>query len=230
MEINEITVALKHKEGSYGIMDLAADTNALRFTIDKYGIAECDLPATNSHIRVYSLPDNLMDTLEARYDEHENLQEITYDNYGQTRYLYINLSSDYKDSVIKQYVAQNVQMIADRILESDEPVMRLIFDSFYDGEAVSYYATAGRESDRADILEKYGNDSDILDNSGNYPRNKWIFADNASLGIILMCSDSKERNKLFNEIKEALTEGIINLVDSRIAKTEDYKVITNQFD
>ena len=171
-----------------------------------------------------------MDTLEARYDENEILKEITYDNYGQTRYLYINLSSDNKDSVIKQYVAQNVQMIADRILESDEPVMRLIFDSFYDGEAVSYYAAAGRESDRADILDKYGNDSDILDNSGNYPRNKWIFADSASLGIILMCSDSKERNKLFNEIKEALTEGIINLVDSRIAKTEDYKVITNQFD
>lgn len=232
MEENNIVIPLKYKEGTFTLKDITvSDEECLVFEFDKYGICECEVPVTSSHIRIYSLPEDVTDTIKITYDEIGEIQKVTYDNYGQNAYLYVNISTPKKrEPIIDQYISQNVKKITDAILSIDEPIMRLIFDRFYDGESVNFYVAAGKERDRVDILKEYRNDLNALNNSGNYPPNEWIMADTKTLGIILMCCNHNESNKLFQEICDEMVNKIIKQIEDKIEKTEDYQLCVNQYD
>ena len=108
MEENNIVIPLKYKEGTFTLKDITvSDEECLVFEFDKYGICECEVPVTSSHIRIYSLPEDVTDTIKITYDELGEIQKVTYDNYGQNAYLYVNISTPKKrEPVIDQYISQ----------------------------------------------------------------------------------------------------------------------------
>lgn len=160
-----------------------------------------------------------------------DIDKISYKSDDVTKLVYINLTDQsFANKCIEEFVIENAARISDELLKKEGKISRLFIEYFYDGEAVDYAAKIGYQSDMQEIIDSYDGDLDAINCSGDYPMENRVECDNATLAVMLMCSDCNIRGDIFRNICNLMTEKIRNTVLDKLDKTEDFKFIDAEYD
>ena len=226
-------IPLKFEAGEYKFYRLNdSDSECLKLNYDeKYELLTYEAPMFENEVRIYTVPQDKMPTqLTAVYDEYGTLERVTLPGASE-RLLYIWLKDAAKsESVVLEYVRTQADEISEKIIERGQAISRLFFDRFYDGEAVDISVGTATAEEMQAVIDKYDGDTSTVDNSGNYPRENMIMIRFEPLAIMLMCTDGEYRSTIFEKAAAAFEERIKSRVLDKISKTEDFKIISEEYD
>ncbi len=223
-------VPLKHKEGTYKIEEIGNFSGEF-IDIEYIG---CDIfryivPKYDKEVRIYGVKENHVFT--ATYDGDGIIKHIELKREKRTELVYINFKdNEHAKENIWQYSCFWGDRISEKILEYKGKVSRLFIEYFYDGDAVDFAAKIGTPKDVQNIFAQYGDGSDAIDNSGDYPFENRIEADNDTLRILLLCTDNDFDCELCGFSVYVMTERIKENVLDKLDKTDDFKFIAEEYD
>lgn len=235
-------IPIQYKEGVFGFGEFEEDANnmedsqiiALDYT--DYGeIVEYTIPivseyndATNELI-LYGIPkDELVQTLQAAYNQNGRLEKITayIKNKEMLFYIYYENSEAAKQEIQKFALETADTMIAE-IAKCKEEVARLFVEYFEDGEAMDFHAGIGTKAEKTAIEQKY-KDKDSGDNFGNYSSD-YIHGNNEGLYTRVKCA-SNEGMDFFYFAVEIMEKHIMKKAPELLNRTEDFRFISYQYD
>lgn len=231
--IENYNIPLNYKEGTYNakeIKDFVGETINIE-------CVNCDIvyryvtPKYDREVLFYEYLSDDNVSITATYDSNGVIKYIKFHRGDNTKFIYINFKDNEhaKESVLK-YSYYWSDRISEKILEHKGKISRLFMEHFYDGVAVDLVARIGTPEDMQNIFARYGDGDDAVDNSGDYPYENRIEADNETLGIMLLCADGKFCGELYELAVAVMTERIKNNVLDKIDKTEDFKFLDAEYD
>lgn len=223
-------VPLKYKEGTYTAEEIT-DFSGEIIDIEYMG---CDIfhyrvPKYDREVRIYEVKENHVFT--ATYDSDGIIKHIELKREKRTELVYINFKdNEHAKENIWQYSCFWGDKLSERILEHKEKISRLFIEHFYDGQAVDFAAKTGTPEDMKNIFARYGDGNDAVDNSGDYPFENRIEADNDTLGKMLSCTEDNFCVELYYFAVYVMTERIKNNVLDKLNKTDDFKFLDVEYD
>lgn len=221
---------LNYKEGTYTAEEIT-DFSGEVIDIEYMG---CDIfhyrvPKYDGEVRVYEVKENHV--FMAAYDSDGVIKYIELKREKRTELVYINFKdNEHAKENIWQYSCFWGDKLSERILEHKEKISRLFIEHFYDGQAVDFAAKTGTPEDMKNIFARYGDGSDAVDNSGDYPFENRIEADNNTLGVMLSCTEYNFCVELYYFAVYVMTERIKNNVLDKLNKTDDFKFLDAEYD
>lgn len=223
-------IPLKYKEGTFRAEEIK-DFSGEVIDIEYIGcdMFRCIVPKYDREVRMYGVFGNY--AFMATYDSDGVIKHIELKREKRTELVYINFPDrENAKENIWQYSCFWGDWISEKILERKEKISRLFFEHFYDGQAVDFAAKIGTPKDMQDIFARYGDGSHLIDNSGDYPFENRIEADNDTLRIMLSCTDNGFDCELYGFSVYVMTERIKNNVLDKIDKTDDFKFLDAEYD
>lgn len=221
---------LNYKEGTYTAEEIT-DFSGEVIDIEYMG---CDIfhyrvPKYDGEVRVYEVKENHV--FMATYDSDGVIKYIELKREKRTELVYINFKdNEHAKENIWQYSCFWGDKLSERILEHKEKISRLFIEHFYDGQAVDFAARTGTPEDMKNIFARYGDGNDAVDNSGDYPFENRIEADNDTLGKMLSCTEDNFCVELYYFAVYVMTERIKNNVLDKLNKTDDFKFLDVEYD
>ena len=213
-------IPLKFNAGEYKFGELPdyKPGECLELEYDnEYQLITYNAPLYDSEVRVYSVPrEHMPDGLTAVYADDGALDKIEFADGERVRLFYIcfkNISKS--ERAVLKYVKEQA---------------RLFIEKFYDGEAADIAVKTATAEEMRAVIDKYNGELRTADNSGNYPIDNRIELDREALGVMLMCTLSHVRSMLFNKAAEAFEERLKKRVLDKIQKTEDFRLISEEYD
>lgn len=228
-------IPLKFKAGEFKFNELDDIKNGECLELDydsEYQLITYNAPMYGSEVRIYTVPRELMpNALTAVYDKNGVLDKVWFSDGECTRLFYIWFKDiGASERGVLKFVKEQADKISKEIIGRKQTLARLFVEKFYDGEAVDIAAkTAATEEMRA-VIKEYNGETENADNSGNYPVENRLELDCEALGIMLMCTNGDFRSMLFNKASETFEERIKSRVLGKIAKTDDFKFISEEYD
>ena len=223
-------VPLKYKEGTYKVDEIVNFSGKV-IDIEYIG---CDIfryivPKYDREVRIYGVNENHV--FMATYDNVGVIKHIELKREKRTELVYINFKdNEHAKENIWQYSCFWADRISEKILERKEKISRLFIEHFYDGQAVDFAAKTGTPEDMQNIFAQYGDGSDAIDNSGDYPFENRIEADNDTLRIMLSCTDNGFDCELYGFSVYVMTERIKENILEKLDKTDDFKFLDAEYD
>lgn len=227
------SIPLKYKEGTFRPEEIK-DFSGESIDVEYIGCGELYryiVPKYDREVIIYEKLGDNNPVVTATYDSNGVIKHIELQRNNRKELMYINFPDrETAKENIWQYSCYWGDRISEKILERKEKISRLFIEHFYDGQAVDFAAKIGTPKDMQDIFARYGDGSDTIDNSGDYPYENRIESDNDTLGIMLLCIDSKFAGELYGFAVYVMTERIKNSVLDKIDKTDDFKFIDAEYD
>ena len=228
-------IPLKFNAGEYKFGELPdyKPGECLELEYDnEYQLITYNAPLYESEVRVYSVPrEHMPDGLTAVYADDGALDKIEFADGERVRLFYIcfkNISKS--ERAVLKYVKEQAERIAKEIIGRKQTLARLFIEKFYDGEAADIAVKTATAEEMRAVIDKYNGELRTADNSGNYPIDNRIELDREALGVMLMCTLSHFRSMLFNKAAEAFEERLKKRVLDKIQKTEDFRLISEEYD
>ena len=222
-------VPLTLEEGQYMIEPEEGDPNAsgegyLHIARTEYSFLEYRHPEFGDAIRVYEAPEDL--TMIAAYGKDGALSQVSFKVSGSElpRLVYL------KKPFWMGFISLTEFKMRRQILRETGEVSRLFFDSFYDGDAVDFYALAGTPEDMEAIRAHYGADTGAVNNSGDYPSEKQIRCDTEQFRIMLFCTPPEQRVQMYRDTVRQIIGGITGNALPKLNKTMDFRLIAGEYD
>ena len=129
-----------------------------------------------------------------------------------------------------KFVKAEADKISDVIIKRKQTLQRIFIEKFYDGEAVDIAVKTATAEEVQAVIDKYDGEITAADNSGNFPLENRLELDRETLGVMLMCTDSLLKNRLYNKAAETFAERIKSRVLKKIRTTEDFRFIMDEYD
>lgn len=233
MSIYKIPLKFKAGEFKFNELDDIKKGECLELDYDnEYQMITYNVPMYENEARIYTVPRALMPkALTAVYDKNGELDKVEFNDNGRTRLFYIRFSDIGKsERGVLKFIKEQADKISKEIIGRKQKLSRLFFGRFYDGEAVELAIRTATTEEMQAVIDYYHGDLEAADNSGNYSVEKMITVDYEPLGVMLMCTNSDFSSMLFNKAAEALEERIKSRVLGKIDTTEDFKVISEEYD
>lgn len=229
----EFKIPLRFKAGSFKFGELSggSDETLVLDYDSEYELLTYSAPMYENEVRVYTVPRELMpNALSAVYNESGALDKVELAEAERTRLIYIWFKDiNASKRVVLKYVKEQADRMSKEILGRKQKLARLFFGKFYDGEAVEIAVKTATAEEVQAVIDEYGEQSSA-DNSGNYPVEKMIMLEYEPLEVMLMCTNGDFRSMLFDLAANAAEERIKSRVLDKIAKTEDFKFISEEYD
>lgn len=228
-------IPLRYNAGEYKFGELPDDKpgECLELEYDnEYQLITYNVPMYGNEARIYTVPRELMpNALTAVYNDSGELDKVEFSEGERTRLIYIwykNISASERG--VLKFVKEQADKISKEIIAKKQTLARLFVEKFYDGEAVDIAAKTATAEEMQAVIDQYNGELQTADNSGNYPVENRIEIDREALGIMLMCTLSHFQSMLFNKAAEAFEERLKSRVLNKIDKTEDFKLISEEYD
>lgn len=232
--MSEYKIPREFQAGEYKFGELNGSDECLVFNYDeKYELLTYEAPVIESEVRVYTVPREKMPAeLTAVYDKDRALEKIIFSNAGEPeRLLYMWFRNIMKsEHAVLKYVKAQADEIAKKIIKKKRTLSRLFFGRFYDGEAVELAVVPATAEEAQAVIAENDGDISAADNSGNYPRENMLAVVNEPLAVMLMCTYGEFRSMLFNKAALTFEERVKDRVLEKISKTEDFQIISEEYD
>lgn len=228
-------IPLKFKEGEYKFGEFPDYKQGECLELDydtEYQMINYEVPMYGSEARIYTVPRALMpNALTAVYDKNGELDRVEFSEGERKRlfYAWFKHIGASERSVLK-FVKEQADKIAKEIIGKKQTLARLFVGKFYDGEAVEIAVRTATSEEMREVIEYYNGDVTAADNSGNYSVEKMITVDYEPIAVMLMCTNGDFRSMLFNKAAETFEERLKKRVLDKIAKTDDFKFISEEYD
>lgn len=223
----------KFKAGEFKFNELNnSDGEHLELDYDEeYQLLTYNAPMYESEVRVYTVPrEKIPDELTAVYDKDGALEKITLPGEPE-RLLYMWFEHIMKsEHAVLKYVKAQADEIAGKIIKQKRTLSRLFFDRFYDGEAVDIAAGTATAEEVQAVIDEYDGDTSAADNSADFPEENMFRVNYEPIGVMLMCTNGDFRSMLFDKAAAAFEERVKKAVLGKIKTTEDFKVISEEYD
>ncbi|MDE5772619.1 MAG: hypothetical protein K2I06_13530 [Ruminococcus sp.] len=237
-------IPLNYREGTYKIEEMenfsgeVINIEYIGFDMFRYIV-----PKYDREVRIYEIPKNPVFT--ATYDNNGVIKHIELHRENKTELVYINFKdNEHAKENIWQYSCFWGDRISEKILEHKEKVSRLFIDYFYDGQSVNFLVNIYTSEDVQKVIDDYNKyieskgknykrcDYPVADSSGNYPDypNNSIVPDIETLRIMLLCAEEFFSCELYGFAIYVMTERIKENVLDKIDKTDDFKLIAEEYD
>lgn len=244
-------IPTQYQKGVYALSDFAEnqenEEDGISIEYEDCGeIVICTVPdrECGGELILYEIPqDALEQTLRAVYGEDGCLEKIVATIEKKEKLLYIYYA-DAKEArrEIENFAVRTADAMAEEIAGCREEVFRLFVEYFDDGDAMDYHAKIGTVAQKEELMEKYPNDPDIVDNCGDYP-GKFIKGDNDGLAIRVKCagglqekSDSDldfalgDEEDFFRFAVDVMTKRIEEKIDGKLNLAKDFKFLCKEYD
>lgn len=228
-------IPLKFKEGEFKFGEFPDYKQGECLELDydtEYQMINYEVPMYGSEARIYTVPRALMpNALTAVYDKNGELDKVEFDENGRTRLFYIrykNISASERG--VLKFIKEQADKNAKEIIGKKQTLARLFVGKFYDGEAVEIAVRTATAEEMREVIEYYNGDVTAADNSGNYSVEKMMTVDYEPIRVMLMCTNGDFRSMLFNKAAETFEEQLKKRVLDKIAKTDDFKFISEEYD
>lgn len=224
-------IPLKFKTGEFKFNEIetgAGDCLVLDYN-NEYQLITYNVPLYGGEARLYTVPRELMpEALTAVYDSNGDIERV---ELSETRLIYIH----YKhvmvpERVILKFVKAEADRISKVIIKRKQTLARIFIEKFYDGEAADIAVKTATAEELQAVIDEYDGKITVADNSGNFPIENRLELDRETLGVMLMCTNSLLKNRLFNKAAETFAERIKSSVLKKIKTTEDFKFILEEYD
>lgn len=225
----EFYIPFELEEGRFVIApqepdEAAPEGSFLRMEITKDRVLEYIHPEYGNRIRVYHVPEDVQ--IVAAYNSSGRLTQVSYPE-GEDA---LHKPVYYARPNLLSFISVTDIKMPRRILQEKGEVSRLFFDYFYDGDAVDFAVTLGTPEDMAEIRAHYGEDTEAVNNSGDYPQKKRIECSNAEFRILLLCAPPEQREAIFRSTVRQLIDNISKKVLPKLNKAPDFQVIAEEYD
>ncbi|MDE6677462.1 MAG: hypothetical protein K2K02_00320 [Ruminococcus sp.] len=236
---DNFSIPLNYKEGTFKveeIKDFNCKTLDMKCVCDN-GIFEYTVPVRDREIRtynemarIYDVPANPVFT--ATYDSNGVIKYIELQRENKKDLAYINFHGyEHSKETIYKYSCYLGEWISEKILEHTEKIARLFID--YSGDVCFLVSIRTPEDVQKTIertIAKFGKSyDDYSADYYNYP-NDSIVPDSEILRIMMMCTDENFCGELYEFAVSSITERIKNNVLDKIDKSENFKLISEEYD
>lgn len=174
-------------------------------------------------IRVYHVPEGV--TLAAEYGADCCLLQVSYLKDGETALVYA--APPQAEILLCKFIQDTEERLTERILQEKGAVSRLFFEYYGDSESPDFAVKPGTPADMEAIRQRYGADTDAVENSGDYPYENRIACDSDMFRVLLLCT---WREGVFRETVQKLMENITRRVVPALNKTPDFRVVDAEYD
>ena len=224
-------IPLNFKAGKFKLDEIETDAgDCLEFDYNnEYQLITYNVPKYGGEARLYTVPRELMpDALTVVYDGNGTIERVELSG---TRLIYIYYKSVMvPERVIMKFVKAEADKISDVIIKRKQTLQRIFIEKFYDGEAVDIAVKTATPEEVQAFIDKYDGKITAADNSGNFPIENRLELDRETLGVMLMCTDNRLKNRLYNKAAETFAERIKSHVLKKIRTTEDFRFISEEYD
>lgn len=174
--------------------------------------------------------------MKAVYSEDGHIEKITVKNDDNNAeipvYIFFPNTEAVKE-VIKEPALKISESFSKQILLVKEPISRIFFDYFYDGDCLDFNSIAITDEQRRAKEAEYPQFPDIADNSGDFQEYAFERMDDECdyISTILSCAgDDDKQSELFYFAAEFVENEIKENVLDKISKTDDFKFISGEYD
>ncbi len=233
------SIPLKYKEGTFNV-DEITDFNGK--TLDMKRILDIDIfeytvpvhdgevRTYNEEARIYNVPANPVFT--ATYDRDGVIKHIELQRENKKDLAYINFHGyEHSKETIYKYSCYLGDWISEKILEHTEKIERLFID--YSGDVCFLVSIRTPEDVQKTIERTIAEFGKPYDDSSaeyyGYPDDS-IEPDCETLRIMLDCTDTNFSGELFYFAINTIIEKIKENVLDKINKSDNFKLIVNEFD
>lgn len=228
-------IPLNHAEGTYtheAFHTQIEDSISLYYD-DQYQILTYVVPNPEGsrEISLYQISDReLLESLKITYAQDGVLQKITVRLDGRDLVLYIHYTdAEHAKETLRQFAVANADAIVAQIRTFTGVAARLFVDYFCDGDAFDFHAVIGTDVELEDVRQKYPNNDDAQNCSGNYPMDYFYEGDNEAFHILVACA----RDGLFDYFRytvDLMSEHVREKAVPLLQKTSDFAFICEEYD
>lgn len=219
MEHTEYRIPLEYTQGTYDAAALPQGEQSLTITRTDFGALDYRHPVTGTDIRVYNVPEDA--ALTAEYRKNGALTWVYFQEGTCMRLVY--MPPDNMTHLLYADIA--AKAISTQILTVKEPVSRLFFTWFYDGDAVDIAVCCATSADLEALRVRYGAETAAVDNSGDYPQKKHLRYDLDLLRMILLCAEPENRARYLRETVDCMQRWVTGDVVPKLQKAPDFRII-----
>lgn len=229
MSIYKIPLKFKAGEFKFDEIDtVVGECLALDYD-NEYQLITYNVPLYGGEARLYTVPRELMpEALTAMYDSNGDIERV---ELAGKRLIYIYYKHVMApERVILKFIKAEADQISDMIIKRKQTLARIFIEKFYDGEAVDIAVKTATAEELQAVIDEYDGKNTAADNSGNFPIENRLELDCETLGVMLMCTNSLLKNRLFDKAAETFAERIKSRVLKKVNATEDFKFISEEYD
>lgn len=222
--MDEYRIPLQYERGAYDAAVLPHRGTCISVARTSFGALRYTHPEYGTEIIAYEVPADT--TLLASYAKSGHLLRVEYTKNGGRKLLWTRTDA----ACFQEFADAEARKISAQLLQCPQPAARLFFEWFYDGEAADFAAKTGTHADMAEIRARYGDDTDTIDNCADYPAEKRMPCDTDTFRIILLCTLPEMRGTRFTDTVRAMQRLISAEMQTALQKTDDYRVIAEEYD
>lgn len=222
--MDEYRIPLQHERGTYDAAVLPHRGTCISIARTPFGALRYTHPEYGTEIIEYEVPADT--TLFAVYAKSGHLLSVEYTKNGGRKTIWMRTGA----ACFQEFAETEARKISAQLLQCPQPAARLFFEWFYDGEAADFAAKTGTHADMAEIRARYGDSTDAINNCADYPAEKRIPCDTDTFRIMLLCTLPDMRETRFSDTVREMRRLISAEMQAGLQKTDDYRVIAEEYD
>lgn len=231
-------IPLQYQKGKYQYCELpGTEADCLVLHPESGQIFRYTDPVYQNEIRIYSVPENPEEKLNAGYSDSGILEYVETAEENRTRLVYIRFPDDESaKEIIYQFSEYQAEKIADKLIHANQEYARIFIEYFFDGHSADIAVRTGTLQEMQEIKEYYQKNHPriaqkvtVEDDAGAFPFENRIEFDDDTLSVMLQCTRKGFNQELFGFAVWILEQKIKEILPE-LSKTQNFKFISKEYD
>ena len=234
----EFRIPLNYREGQYNYKDISSDSDEqLAFSLDDWNIITYTVPCNGAEVRLYSVENKPLENyLYATYNETGMLKYLEIIQDDETRLVYIGYADhDDAKAEILDFAEQSADIFSEQILSYKGKIARIFIDYY---KWFNYGIKVVTPEEQQEVIDRLPENKKsnarfveyIKNSSGEYSTDKFLFFDKETIDTMLSCTPKGSYDEFAQMVIDVMTENIKKAVADKIDKTDDFRIIAEEYD